>query len=419
MTAPQTRLTSRRRHLAATSVAAAGALLLSACLGSGTPTAEPGEQTVSDPPTATSSPTATETPTSTPTETATAEPRTITLVAAGDILPHRPVVSSARRYAQGSSSEYDFRPMFDEVRPVLSAGDLALCHLETPLSADNRNLAEPNTMVFNSPREVAAALKWAGYDGCDFASNHSWDRGLEGLRQTISVVEDEGLGYAGPTAEESEAGQAAVFDVAGVQVAHLAYSYTLFNNWGPNTEVPPEAPWTGRAMWPVVEADGILADVAAARAEGADIVVLSMHWGEEYVTQPTRDQRELAETLLTSGAVDAILGTHVHVVQPCETIAGRPVLYGMGNSLSNQGPKPGGSLPAASQEGIMVELTFTVAPDGEVTSELAYRPTRVNLDGHLIELTGPDKHPEAYARTVATVELFGPGACEATVVPAP
>lgn len=67
----------------------------------------------------------------------------------------------------------------------------------------------------------------------------------------------------------------------------------------------------------------------------------------------------------------------------------------------------------------MVELTFTVAPDGEVTSELAYRPTRVNLDGHLIELTGPDKHPEAYARTVATVELLGPGACEATVVPAP
>lgn len=337
------------------------------------------------------------------------------MAAAGDILPHRPVVTSARTYAVGTSSGFDFRPMFAEVRSVLSNADLALCHLETPLSADNRNLAEPNTLIFNSPREVGEALKWAGFDGCEFASNHTWDRGLEGLRQTISIVEDEGMGYAGPQADEDEAGSAAFFDAAGVRMAHLAYSYSLFNNWGPNTDVPPEAPWTGRAMWPVVGAEGILDDARTARAEGAEVVVVSMHWGEEYVSEPTQDQRQLAEALLTSGEVDAILGTHVHVVQPCETIDGRPVAYGMGNFLSNQSPR-GGTLSPATQDGVIMEITFTVHPDGEVTSELAYQPTIVNLDGHVIELATEATHLDSYARTVAAIESLGPGACDATAI---
>lgn len=325
------------------------------------------------------------------------------------------MVSSARRYAQGTSGEFDFRPMFDEVRPYLTGADLALCHLETPLSADNLELAEPNTLIFNSPREVGTALKWAGFDGCEFASNHTWDRGLEGLRQTISVVEEEGMAYAGPQADRQAAGSAAFFDVADVRVAHLAYTYTLFNTWGPNTEVPPEAPWTGRAMWPVVSADGILEDVRAAREEGAEVVVLSMHWGAEYQHEPTQDQRELAEALLTSGEVDAILGSHVHVIQPCETIDGRPVAYGMGNFLSNQSPR-GGTLSPSTQDGVIMEVTFTVHPDGQVTSELAYLPTIVNLDGHVIEIATEDTHPNSYARTVAAVESLGPRACEATLI---
>lgn len=352
--------------------------------------------------------------TSTATATAVA-PRTVTVAAAGDILPHRPVLTSARRYAQGTSSEFDFRPMFEQVKPYITGADVALCHLETPLSVDDRDLGEPNTLVFNSPREVGAALKWAGFDGCDFASNHTWDHGLEGLRQTIEVVEEEGMEYAGPRAEEAEAGAAAFLDAAGVRVAHLAYSYSLLNNWGPNTDVPPEAPWTGRAMWPVVTADGILEDARTARADGAEVVVVSMHWGEEYVTEPTQDQRALAEALLTGGEVDAILGAHVHVVQPCETIAGRPVAYGMGNFLSNQSPR-GGTLRSSTQDGVIMEITFTVHADGEVTSELAYRPTIVNLDGHVIEAATEQTYPESYARTVEAIESLGPGACDATVM---
>ena len=124
----------------------------------------------------------------------------------------------------------------------------------------------------------------------------------------------------------------------GLRVAHLAYSYAIINQGEPTTQAPPDAPWLHSSLWLARGARGIRADARAARAQGADVVVASLHWGAEYVTAPTGQQRELARALLRSGDVDLILGTHVHVIQPCERIAGRYVFYGLGNSLSNQSP---------------------------------------------------------------------------------
>ena len=400
---------SERLRPAPTLVALAVAAALAACAG---PTGDPGPPpgTAGESATTAPGPTATRTPSPSPTPT----PVTVSIVGAGDILPHSPVIVNANRNAGGAAGAYDFAPMFADVAPLITEADLAICHLETPLSADNTDLSRPRQLVFNSPREVATGLRSAGFDGCDFASNHSWDRGVEGLGETVGVIEAAGLAYAGPHAEESRAGEAAVHEVAGVSVAHLAYSYTMFNTWGPNTEVPPEAPWAARAMWPVVEAEGILADARAAREGGADLVVVSMHWGEEYVAAPTADQRRLARELLESGEVDLILGTHVHVIQPCETINGRTVFYGLGNFLSNQSPDTTrGTLSPATQEGLVVRASFTVGPEGAVTSSVDYQPTRVNLDGHVIELATPQEHPETFERTRATLASLGDGACAA------
>ena len=382
---------------------------LAACAGSGGATQD--DEAVGEPPAAAATTTPSPTPTPTP------EPVTVTIVAAGDILPHAPVIANAARNAEGSDAEFDFAPMLDEVSPFIEGADLGICHLETPLSADNTGLTQPRTLVFNSPREVATGLRSAGFDGCEFASNHSWDRGLDGLAETIEVLEEEGLGYAGPHAEEARAGEPAVFDIGDVTVAHIAYSYTVLNNFGPNTEVPPDAPWLSRAMWPVVDAEGIAADAQAARDAGADLVVLSMHWGEEYVATPTADQRRLARELLGAGAVDLILGTHVHVIQPCETINGRTVFYGLGNFLSNQSPDTTrGRLLPTTQEGMMARATFTIDPDGDVTSEVDFQPTRVDLDGHVVEPATPQTHPMTFARTVETLGSLPDGTCDAVPV---
>ncbi|MGB5935043.1 MAG: CapA family protein [Ornithinimicrobium sp.] len=340
-------------------------------------------------------------------ETASESPadRTITIAASGDELPHAPVLESASANASGGG--YDFGPMFAQIEPLVSSADLALCHMETPLSADNTNLTQPRVLSFASPHELADDLAAAGYDGCDFASNHTMDRGVSGLAETEDVLNDADLGYAGPSGYQDRAGEAYTYDVEGVTVAHLAYTYTLPNASEPTTDVPGDAPWLAESLWPVTGSEGIEGDAQRAREDGADVVVVSMHWGAEYNTEPTTDQTEIAQELLESSAVDLILGTHVHVPQPCAKINDRFVLYGLGNSLSNQSPEVDSRLRTETQEGMGAEVTLTVAGDGAVTSKLAVQPTRVNLNGHVVEPVGPQNYPESAQRTMDTLTSLG------------
>ena len=363
------------------------------------------------------------------------QPVEITLAAAGDILPHSWVNTSARMYAGSDDpsmypvdgDSFDFTPMFADVADLISSADLALCHLETPVSLDNTNLSYPDTLSFNSPRELADALAGAGYDGCDFASNHTMDRNLQGVADTEQALREAGMGYAGPTAHEDQAGRAEVYEVATdageAQVAHLAYTYTYPNSGTPTTHIPGEAPWLDQAHWPTLGSAGILEQAQDAREDGADFVVVSMHWGNEYQAEPTADQRQIAEDLLGSDAVDLILGTHVHLVQPCEQINGKHVIYGLGNSLSNQSPMTASSLLPQTQEGMVALFTLSRDEQGTVSTSMTYQPTRVEIPpeivpGHIIRLVSPQDHPDSWERTVEAVDLLG-GCGAAPIEPTP
>ncbi|AXH94927.1 CapA family protein [Ornithinimicrobium avium] len=353
-------------------------------------------------------------------------PLTVHLTAMGDILTHSRVTVTANRYAGGAPGAYDYRPMFADVAPLLSAGDLTLCHMETPLSPDDTNLSVPDVLIFNTPHEMAEALADAGVDGCDFASNHTMDQGIQGLADTEQVIRDAGMGYAGPTAHEDEAGVPEVYDVATedggtARVAHLAYTYTYPNSGIPTTSIPGEAPWLVKASWPSIGSEGILEQAEAAKEDGADFVVVSMHWGDEYNHQPNAVQEELAEDLLSSDAVDLILGTHVHVIQPCAKINGKHVIYGLGNFLSNQSPDVAPNLLPGTQEGMVAEFTLQRDADGAVTTQMSYQPTRVDIrpwdmetGPHVVRLVTPENYPETWQRTTSTVDSLG--GCDATPV---
>ncbi|MGC5583982.1 CapA family protein [Ornithinimicrobium sp. W1665] len=344
-------------------------------------------------------------------------PLEVTIAAAGDILAHSRLNLTANAYAGGAAGAYDYTPMFEDVSSPISEADLALCHLETPLSPDNTNLSVPDTLVFNTPREMADALAGAGFDGCDFASNHTMDMGVSGLAATEQVVRDAGMGYAGPTADEDRSGLAEVYEVEAeggpARIAHLAYTYTYPNSGTPTTDVPGEAPWLVDASWPNLGSEGILEQASAARQEGADFVVVSMHWGNEYQAQPTEDQTRIARDLLGSGDVDLVLGTHVHVIQPCEEVDGRHVIYGLGNFLSNQSPDTNANLLPATQEGMVATFTLTRDEEGGISSRMDYQPTRVEIvpgpqpGPHVIRLVSPETYPETWERTTATVDLLG------------
>jgi poly-gamma-glutamate capsule biosynthesis protein CapA/YwtB (metallophosphatase superfamily) len=364
------------------------------------------------------------------TTTTTTKPlRHFTIAASGDILAHSPVYNRARANAGGNG--YDFRPMFSAMKDEISAADLAICHQETPLSATDTGLS--GYPVFNSPKEIGVALADAGFDGCDTASNHSIDQGLQGVTDTGAVLDAAGLKHTGSfaTAEQAVDGGGVIYEthtrpagsgepnaraagsgeVAGVKVGHLAYTY------GTNG-IPPAAPWELNLN----NVDTMLANAHALKAKGAEVVVLSVHWGAEYQAQPTPDQITLAHQLLDSPDIDLILGDHVHVVQPMEKYNGKYVIYGMGNFLSNQSPASDRTLIAATQDGGLYTWTFDEqAAGGFVASKSVYTPTYVRRPDYVIIATSPSVQGDSFTRTVKAINLLGAGSndSEPTTGPVP
>ncbi|WP_405514161.1 CapA family protein [Streptomyces canus] len=256
-----------------------------------------------------------------------AAPRGFTLVASGDVLPHSSIIDRAR--FDGGGGSYDFRPMLAGVRSVVSRADLALCHMETVYGANGDYTGYP---TFKSPPEVAQALAVTGYDGCSTASNHSLDDGSGGIRRTLDALDRAGVRHAGSARTEAEARTVTLLRAGSAKVAHLAYTYDT--NGFP---LPQGQPWAVNLM----DEKKILADARAARKAGADVVVVSLHWGTEWQDAPDEQQVALARDLTaarTGGRpdVDLILGTHAHVPQAYEKVNGTWVVYGMGDQIAGE-----------------------------------------------------------------------------------
>jgi len=292
-------------------------------------------------------------------------PRTFTVAFTGDVLSHRGVT---RRAAANAAREggYDYRPMFAAVRPILSAADLAICHLETPLSRDNASLS--GFPLFNVPFQLAAALADAGYDSCSTASNHALDARADGIAATLEQLDRAGIGHVGTARTPEEAAVPRLYRVQGVTVGHLSYTFGVNG-----LTLPTSQPW----LVNLIDANRILADARAARDAQAEFVVVSLHWGVEYQWMPTAEQTLLAHQLLPSPDIDLIVGHHAHVVQPVERIGTEYVVYGLGNFLSNQSAA---CCTAAAQDGVIVEARVTEGPQqGAFAVEaLTFTPTRVD-----------------------------------------
>jgi Bacterial capsule synthesis protein PGA_cap len=280
-------------------------------------------------------------------------PRTqLTIVAAGDLLVHPELTDQAAADARAAGhAGHDFTQVLAAVRPVVSRADLAICHMETPV-------AEPSGPftgypIFSVPPQLADAAAWAGFDTCSTASNHSLDTGLPGIRRTLDNLDRVGLRHTGTARSAQEAARPNILDVAGVKVAQLSYTFGF--NGIPR---PAGKDWVAN----LIDRDAILAEARRARDQGAQIVILSAHWGTEYQNNPDDNQLRLAKELLTSPDIDLIVGHHVHVVQPFEKIGTKWVAYGLSN-LTTYGS------PENTQHAVVPDFTFSRTASGrwEVT----------------------------------------------------
>jgi poly-gamma-glutamate synthesis protein (capsule biosynthesis protein) len=261
--------------------------------------------------------------------------------------------------------------MFAQIRPIVGAADLALCHVEVPMGAG----ALSGYPRFNSPGSLATAIRWTGWDTCDTASNHTLDRGQFGIHATLDALDRAGVSHTG-SARSSKEGQRILLVRAGpLTVAVLAYTY------GTNG-LPLPRSWSVN----LIAERRILRDCRRARAAGAELVIVNLHWGDEYVHEPTAWQRGLARRLLGHHGPDVIVGQHVHVVQPIRTVLGRFVVYGEGNLVSNQ---TGACCPVESQDGLiaLIRVRAAAGEPPRVTG-VDYVPTWVRHPDYVVVPVG-------------------------------
>lgn len=274
-------------------------------------------------------------------------PLDFTISAGGDMLIHMPVAESA-----WNGQTWDFSSQMTLVEPYLQGSDIALCNMETAMVPYDQ--APSGYPIFGTPRSLADSMAASGWNGCSTSSNHSLDQGLQGVYNTLDFLEAAGLGAVGTARTEVEADAPQFYEIQGVdqsvKVAHIAAAHNT--NGIP---IPEEAPWAIN----LIDIPRIISQAQAARAEGADIVLATIHCCEiEYVTAVEDQQIEAAQQLAASGVVDAIISHHPHVPRTIDFVEGGPggngmwVAYGLGNFISNQTVEAVGAVEAST--GMMV-----------------------------------------------------------------
>jgi poly-gamma-glutamate capsule biosynthesis protein CapA/YwtB (metallophosphatase superfamily) len=246
-----------------------------------------------------------------------------TLTAVGDILIHGLVYNAAK-----TKNGYDFTPMFSKVKPYLESADLTIANQETMIGGQEMGLS--TYPRFNSPYELASALQDSGVDIVSIANNHSIDRGEQAILNATAFYNKIGLPYTGAYHSEEDSQTIRTIKRNGITFSFLAYTY------GTNgIPVPKGKPY----LVNLLDLSKISNEIKLAK-QLSDVVVVSLHFGNEYQRMPSDKQKQIAKDVVNFGA-DIILGHHPHVLQPMEWIETENgnkgfVAYSLGNFLSSQ-----------------------------------------------------------------------------------
>jgi poly-gamma-glutamate capsule biosynthesis protein CapA/YwtB (metallophosphatase superfamily) len=236
-------------------------------------------------------------------------------------------------------------------RALIKGADLALANFENP--APNKWTWHKSKTVFSANPKFIDGLADAGIDYLSLANNHIRDAGGQGLLQTITNVTKRGIAVSGAGKDLAAARRPAILEVAGTKVAILGYDAIAGSYHATATRI-------GSAP---LSAKFVKEDVAAARAAGADLVVVYPHWGTEYDPTPFTNQKKLAEMIIDNGA-DMVIGNHAHWAAAMEIYKGKPIWYALGNFVFDQ------TWSEPTMEGITLELTFR----GRVLVQVHIRP---------------------------------------------
>ena len=258
------------------------------------------------------------------------EDSTATIVAIGDTLCHSQVFKDAY---DSTTKTYDFSPLFKDVTKYFENKTVAVGNLEATLAGPSHPYTGYPT--FNTPEHLAVDLKELGLDIMTTANNHSLDIGYSGLVSSLNYLDEAGLEHTGTARSPEEQDKILFKDLNGIKTAFLAFTY------GTNGIPVPKGK---EYCVNLIDKDFIKRKIDQAKAEGAEAICVSMHWGIEYQTKENSEQDDLADFLIKND-VNVILGCHPHVLQPLQmrevtmedgTKKSGVVIFSMGNFFSAQ-----------------------------------------------------------------------------------
>lgn len=324
-----------------------------------------------------------------------------TILATGDIMFHMPQIKGAYDENIG---KYDFKHNFEYVKKYIKSADLAVANFETVTAGEDIPYSGfPN---FNSPVETLDAIKYAGFHMLTTSNNHCLDQGKKGLLNTISAIEERGLINIGTYKEPAE--DIFMMDINNIKIALLSYTYG-FNGMG-YTLTEEEQKYMVRK----IDEDRIEHDIQKTKDKGADIVVVFIHWGNEYQREPSEEQIKLGRKMVQWGA-NIILGSHPLVIQRSEIIQynGKDnyIIYSMGNFLSNQRRETMDN--KYTEDGVMVKLILEkdYSKKQTIIQDIEYIPTwvrRYKQDGRWVYQILPVKeflNNEKLLSTIGKLEI--------------
>ena len=268
--------------------------------------------------------------------------KSMSLVMVGDVLTHDSVLADA--YKDGN---YDFTSMFSYIKPMIKDYDLKYVNEESIIGGPSFKYSGYPT--FNAPDILGDNLIDTGFNMVGLANNHAYDKGESAILYSNKYWSGKDVIVSGTYSSFEDRDDIKVYEKNGIKYAFLAYTTSL-NGYELASD---------KSYLVNIYSDELVKDDINKVKTQVDVIIVAMHWGDEYTNTPTNSEKEIAEYLSELG-VDLIIGTHPHVVQPIEYVGETLVIYSLGNFISNQLVL--GLNPAI---GLMVGVDITV--DGDST----------------------------------------------------
>lgn len=252
----------------------------------------------------------------------------LTFMGCGDNITYVGNVMEARENAVDGGREHNFKPTYEYVLPKIESADIAFINQETVMCGEGYPISYYPT--FNSPQDLGYDVAEMGFDVVNIATNHMLDMGAKGLARTIEFWKNMDCLMIGGYENEADYNTVRILETDGIKIAFLSYNY------GTNGISKPAS---SQLVIPFINDEDIAAHIGDAKQQ-ADLVFVSMHWGDEGAFKPNSEQKRLAQLIADCGA-DVIIGTHPHVIQPVEWLTGADgnktlCVYSLGNFVAEQ-----------------------------------------------------------------------------------